>query len=80
MQREINLAIYEEIWIWRAFFAVIYAGLGQMPFALVFPRECISIGIGSMSQDKRGFTRTEHIKCEKSGMTWTIGVKGYHYK
>lgn len=52
----------------EGFFAVIYAGLGQMPFTLGFPRECISIGIISMSQDKRGFKRTEHIKCEKSGM------------
>lgn len=61
------------------FFAVIYAGLGQMPFTFGFPGEYISIGIRSMSQDRRGFTSTEHMKSEKSGMIWTMCIKGYLY-
>lgn len=33
----------------KGVFAVIYAGLGQMPFTLGFPKEYISIRIRNMS-------------------------------
>lgn len=79
MQKKIHLIIYKDIWIWKGFFAVIDAGLGQMPFTLGFPKEYISIGTWNMSQHRRGFSRTEHMKFDKSGMIQTIGVEWYCY-
>lgn len=52
MQREINLVIDKDIWIWRWFFALIYSGLAQMSFTLGFPRKYISVWIRSMSQEE----------------------------